>query len=434
MAHIEKRHRLPCNRDGCAHGFAKHGHNAKGACTVDGCSCSRWITAPGDRETYRARYRDPSGRERNKSFVRKIDADRFVTKVEDAKHRGAYIDPDAGKVLFGAWAERWLEGKKALKPNTRRDYRNLLDHQVLPTFRDVPLTAIDDLAVEEWCAALVGAGLSTKRARKAHAVLFQALKAAVKGRKLAHNPAEGAQLPKLERREMHFLTAVQVEALAEAIDSRYRVLVLFAAYSGLRPAELAALKGRRLDLLAGTARVLESTTEVGGRLVTGSTKTYEHRTVKLPRFVCAELGAALKGRDDDPDAYVFTAPGGGQLRENNFMGRIFRPAIAAANAAAMKAARPGERPALIPEGLRMYDLRHTCASLLIHEQASVKAVQKQLGHKSAAMTLDVYGHLWPDETERLAERMDEAHAAAVSERSGRHGGPTVVTLREAAGR
>jgi hypothetical protein len=47
MAHIEKRHRLPCNRDGCAHGFAKHGHNAKGACTVDGCGCSRWITATG---------------------------------------------------------------------------------------------------------------------------------------------------------------------------------------------------------------------------------------------------------------------------------------------------------------------------------------------------------------------------------------------------
>jgi hypothetical protein len=92
--------------------------------------------------------------------------------------------------------------------------------------------------------------------------------------------------------------------------------------------------------------------------------------------------------------------------------------------------RPGERPALLPEGLRMYDLRHTCASLLIAQGASVKAVQKQLGHKSATMTLDTYGHLWPEETERLAERMDEAHEVAVAERSRAVGGSAgVVQLR-----
>jgi integrase len=72
---------------------------------------------------------------------------------------------------------------------------------------------------------------------------------------------------------MHFLTAVQVEALAEAIREPYGVLVRFAAYSGLRPGELVALKVRRLDLLAGTARVVEATAEVSGRHITGPTKT-----------------------------------------------------------------------------------------------------------------------------------------------------------------
>lgn len=131
---------------------------------------------------------------------------------------------------------------------------------------------------------------------------------------------------------------------------------------------------------------------------------------------------------------MFTALSGAPLRENNFVRRHFKPAVLAVNEQLVKTARLGERPTLLPEGLRFYDLRHSCASLLIAKGASVKAVQKQLGHKSAAMTLDVYGHLWPDETERLAERMDEAHAAAVAERSRPHGGPSVVPLREAAGR
>ncbi len=156
--------------------------------------------------------------------------------------------------------------------------------------------------------------------------------------------------------------------------------------------------------------------------------------MRLPRFLCAELGAYLASRPSDPDALVFTALSGTPLWENNFVRRHFKPAIGAANEQLVKTARAGERPALLPEGLRFYDLRHSCASLLIAKGASVKAVQKQLGHKSAAMTLDVYGHLWPDETERLAERMDQAHAAAVSERSRPQRGPTVVPLREGAGR
>jgi integrase len=89
---------------------------------------------------------------------------------------------------------------------------------------------------------------------------------------------------------------------------------------------------------------------------------------------------------------------------------------------------------VLPADLRFYGLRHTCASLLIRQGASVKAVQKQLGYKSAAMTLDVYGHLCPDKTEQLARRMDKARAAAVSGRLRTQRGPDVIPLRGAAGR
>jgi hypothetical protein len=133
------------------------------------------------RPRWRARYRDPSGRERSRSFTRKVDAERFLVGIEDAKLRGAYVDPAAGKIGLGEWAERWYATTAHLKPSTRRDYRMLLDHQVLPAFGDWTLASIDTLAVKEWRAGLLAAGLSPKRAGKALQVLSQILGSAVEG-------------------------------------------------------------------------------------------------------------------------------------------------------------------------------------------------------------------------------------------------------------
>ena len=113
---------------------------------------------------------------------------------------------------------------------------------------------------------------------------------------------------------MQFLDAEQVEVLAEAIDARYGTLIRFVAYSGLRPSELTALRVDRLDLLRGTARVVEAAPEVDGRLHWGGIKTHEARTVRLPRSVSEELGVYLAARPRDPQALVFTAPLGGPLR------------------------------------------------------------------------------------------------------------------------
>ncbi len=355
------------------------------------------------RPRWRARYRDPSGRERSKSFTRKVDAERFLVGVEDAKLRGAYVDPAAGRVPFREWAERWQRTTVTLRPSTRKDYETLLNNQVLPVFGNTTLAAIDALAVREWVAELVAGGLSAKRARKAHQVLSQILASAVDGGRLPRNVAEGIKLPKVQRREMHFLTAAQVEALADAIMPPYGVLIRFAGYTGLRPCEFVALKVGRLDLLRATVRVAE------------------------------ELGAYLAGRPRGREDLVFTAPRGGPLRESKFVPDRFKPAIAATNEV-LAQLDPDGRPELLPETLRLYDLRHTCASLLIAQGASVKAVQAQLGHATASITLDTYGHLFPSELEALADRLEQARAAALANRERTQRGPAVVTLTEAAGR
>ena len=84
--------------------------------------------------------------------------------------------------------------------------------------------------------------------------------------------------------------------------------------------------------------------------------------------------------------------------------------------------------------LRVYDLRHTCASLLIAQGASVKAVQAQLGHATASITLDTYGHLFPSELEALADRLEQVRTAALANRERTQRGPAVVKLAETAGR
>ena len=99
---------------------------------------------------------------------------------------------------------------------------------------------------------------------------------------------------------------------------------------------------------------------------------------------------------------------------------------------------PAVRAVGLPATLRFYDLRHTAASLLIRQGASIKAVQKQLGHATASITLDTYGHLFPDELDALATRLEDLHDRALEARRAAdvwpHGGPDVVTLREGAGR
>src|SRR5215216_4665765 len=143
------------------------------------------------RNRWRARWRDPAGRQRTRSFARKVDAERFLLGVEDAKLRGAYVDPAAGKVNFGEWAERWYKTTAGLKPSTRHTYRQLLDYQILPTFGKATLAGVDMLLVREWLAALVEAELSPSRIRNAHQVLSQVLATAVEANRLARNPAKG---------------------------------------------------------------------------------------------------------------------------------------------------------------------------------------------------------------------------------------------------
>jgi integrase len=347
------------------------------------------------RVTYRARYRDPAGIQRSKVFARKADAQRFLNETETAKARGTWTDPALGRVLFRDWLGEWWATTTNLRPKTKDRDELLLRRMALPSFGGVPLGAISQRDVRAWVADLSARGLAPATVQKAYQLLGKVMGAAVDAGMLAQSPCRRVPLPKVEREEMRFLTPAEIARLADVIDRRYRVLVLVAAYGGLRVGELAGLRRSRVDLLRGTVEVTEIVTEVGGVLRFGPPKTRAgRRTVGLPRSVVDELAAHLPG-PGDLEAFVFTTPQGGPLRVIAFRARVWRPATHKADL----------------DGLRIHDLRHTAGALWIAAGANPKEVAARAGHTSVSFTLDRYGHLYPEPDTALRDRLDALYSA-----------------------
>jgi integrase len=362
----------------------------------------------GGRVTWRAHYRDPSGRQRNKSFPRKIDAERFLTGVESSKLVGSFIDPQLGRVTVGEWSQRWLAGQAHLKPTTRERYAGILREHITPRWSAVRLADVSHADVQAWLTEL-SARRQAATVRKVHRVLSRVLALAVRDGRLARNPAAGVNLPRVDEGERRYLTHEQVATLADACGP-YRLVVLFLAYTGLRWGEMAALRVGRLELMRRRAEVAESVTPVRGVMTWGTPKGHERRSVPIPRFLVDGLAAHIAGKA--PDEPVFTGERGGVLRAQVFQRAAFTAAAEAIG---------------VP-GLHPHELRHTAASLAIAAGANVKVVQTMLGHKSATMTLDLYGHLFPDQLDEVADALDSARAAAVA-----HLLPNGTVIRLAAG-
>ena len=340
-----------------------------------------------------ARWRDPSGRQRKKSFPRKIDAQRWLDQMQADRHRGQYIDPSAGKVRVDTFAPDWLDGLAHLKPSTKERYRIALHRHVLPQWGSWSMGTIRHSDVSGWIGRLAESGLKPGTVRQIHRVFSLLLDAAVRDGRLARNPALGVQLPRQVRAEPRFLNPAEVARLIEAAgDDGLAIAVL--AFTGLRFGELSALKIKRVDLLRCRLTIAESATEVGGVLTVTTPKTHQTRSVPFPRSLAARIDALCIGRA--PDDPLFTAPGGGMLRLGNWRRRVFDPAARAAGIT----------------GVSPHDLRHTAASLAVASGANVKAVQRMLGHASAAMTLDVYAGLFGDDLDQVAEKLD--HLIAVT--------------------
>lgn len=341
---------------------------------------------------WQLRWRGPDGSQHKESFPRRVDAERRLTSVDYSMMTGSYVDPAAGRMTLGQWSGPWMAGRSHLKPTTLASYESLLRTRILPTWETMPLSRITHAGVVAWVAGMRAEGLSASRMRQAYHLLSSILDDAVRDNRLSRNPAAGVDLPRLPTTERRYLTHGQVADLADAAGP-YRLLVLVLSYCGLRWGEAAALRVSRVDLMRGRLAIVEAVADVNGHLIFGSPKSHQHRSVPVPRFLRDDLVQHVAGRGQED--LVFTAPRGAVLRVNNFRRRHFDRAAAQVGLA----------------GLVPHELRHTAASLAIASGASVKGVQAMLGHASATLTLDRYGHLFGDELDAVAERLDAAFRA-----------------------
>ena len=357
------------------------------------------------------RYRDPQQRHRTRTFQRKTDAQKFANIVEADITRGEWLDPALGKETFEEWASRWVPTIAGLTPKTRESYESILRRHLLPRFADMPVGRIDHPTVVGLLAELTAAGAGAGTVRNVRDVLRLVLELARRSGAIKVNPVEGAKAPKKPPAEMIFLDANQIMTLADAVtyppirtgggEHRRRtfpergLLVRFAAFTGLRSAEIVALRTDSVDLLRGRVQVVSSATEAYGKIQFGPPKTYQRRAVPLPGALVAELTTYLAGKDSDE--FVFRSSRGGPLRHSNFYARHFKPAVLRAG---------------LPEETRFHDLRHSYAAMLIAESAHPRAIMERMGHSTIQVTLGTYGHLFPNLEAALTDALDETYRKA----------------------
>jgi integrase len=378
---------------------------------IDGSMRTERSAVYGKVSRWRVRWVDSTGAERTKTFQRKPDAQAYLNGLTADLQRGEYVDPRKSAETFGSVAEQWFATKQHRKPKTVAGYRSLLDTVVLPKWEGVPLKRLDYESYSTWLGALSvdggqrGTGLSASRITQAHQLVGAVLKYAQRTGKVAKNVAfeikRDEDLPEQNERERRYLSHAELLLLAEAAD-RFETLTLVLGYCGLRFGEAVALRRRHVGDRVLTVR--SSATAVTGKgIVESTTKTKRDRHVPVPEPVWKRLQADMP---TDGNALVFPSRKGGFLPLGEYRW-AFDNACAEVGI----------------EGLVPHGLRHTTASLAISAGANVKVVQRLLGHATAAMTLDRYGHLLNDDLSGVADALGKAiDSAAVSlrysERSG----------------
>jgi integrase len=340
--------------------------------------------------------------------------------------------PGQGKAIPRRLRAKPVETAPKWAPSTRDLYGRVATKYVYPSalqaisIRD--LTPADPQAFLDDAATKTGA----RTVEILRNLISGTLARQVKLGQITTNPCARLELAEPVTREAKFLTVEEVEAIADSIYSRYRALVLTAAYAALRFVEAAGLRKRDLRLLERRIDVTGSIVQVGSDVSRSErTKTKDsRREVAIPAFLVGELARHLAlypvaSKDD----LIFPAPGGGPLSRTLFRNRTWVPALQKVGLGEWTT-EPGRTRRFSP-GARFHDLRHTGVSLAIKANTHPLVLSRWVGHKSITATLDRYGHLYAEVQEERADALDalRARAKGGGEVVGLSGDPRQLTPR-----
>ncbi len=334
----------------------------------------------------------------------KKDADTFLTAKLREKDLGTFVMPAATDLK--SYLDKWLPGHKISK-STRQCYRDVIDYYVAPKIGAMRLSDIKRMHIKKLCDDLTGDGYAASTVKKTHTVLSSAFSCAIEDGLLAVNPCSRIKLPKKEHEDFNVFSANEAKAFmheCEQTSDRLGLMFMFALSSGMRPEEYLALKWSDINFdqcSVSIQRVLirpqkkdepwyfaTPKTDRSRRTVRMQPSIIEklkrHRTEQLQHMML--LGTEYR-RHDLVFANEFGDPLDGHNNRRNFQ-RIM-------TAAGLVHKLP----------MRVYDLRHSMATLMLINRESPKVVSERLGHHSISTTMDVYSHVLPDMQEEAAERL-----------------------------
>lgn len=343
---------------------------------------------------WQARYpgRDGLDRPAPQTFPTKRDAEVWLSVVEAELVQGTWLDPHAGLVPLGEYAERWVNERPGLAPKTVVLYEGLLRRHIRPELGGLAVADVTPARVRSWRQSLLDGGVGPVTVAKAYRLLKSVLNTAVDDELIRRNPCRIKGAGSERSPERPTVRVEEVYVISRSVRAWFSALVLLAAFTGLRWGELIALRRRHLDLDGDcVVKVRGSVSEVDGKFVEGPPKSAAgRRDVAIPDVIVPELRKHLdEWSAPGPDGRVFVGPRGGIPRRTNFQA-TWREAIE-------KAGVPG---------LHFHDLRHT-GNMLAAESASLRELMARMGHSSTRAAL-IYQH--------ASRERERAIAAAISAR------------------
>ncbi len=332
----------------------------------------------------------------------KRDAQKWLNSALRDQDLGVFIEPAA--ITLNEYLDKWLEvaARPRVSRRTADGYAGLLERYIRPAIVRKRLDSLQPLDIQKVYGEMQARDLSARVVRHAHSALHNALKQAVKWGMIIRNPSDLAELPKVPHTERRVLSPDEAARFLKAADTMPHGLIFeFALLSGMRPEEYLALQWADVDMARSTVQVRRALVRHKKSWSFEEPKTARsRRTVFLPSPLLSKLAAHKRRQGEDrlklgaawhAHDLIFCSKQGTPLSIPNLTYRYFRPILKKAD---------------LPH-IRLYDLRHTCATLLLIAEENPKVVSERLGHSTIVLTLDTYSHVLPTMQQNATARLEK---------------------------
>jgi len=330
---------------------------------------------------------DANGKRKQKWFkgtANKKATERLMTEKISEINKGEFIEPSEEKL--GDFLDTWLKTKKAkLKDSTYITYKIYIESYLKPYMAEININKLNSLHIESCLAELKNKGYENATISKVHVLLTQALDQAVKHGLMYKNPAKNVERYKIKQKQMKFWNESDIQKFLKASkDDRLYILFYLAIHTGARLGELLSLKWS--DIEEGNIYIKDSKTTAGNRSVAITANNYED----IKKHRKSILEDKIKAGPVYSDNNLVIATSRGKPVSQSNCRRTFKRLVDDAGISL----------------IRIHDLRHTHATLLLKSGVNIKVISERLGHSRTSITLDIYSHVMPNQQSEAAMKFE----------------------------